>query len=195
MAFELVAIGTSMGGLDALEMIFANLPRDFPAAVAVVQHRHQASDRKLSVFLQQYSAMPLKDAEDKEEILPGWIYLAPANYHLLIETRQNKNDRYYYALSTEASVSYARPSINVLFESVADAYKEKVIGIILTGASDDGARGLAKIKQRGGLAIVQEPATAESRTMPEAAIATVAVDRILPLQAIAPFLIDLCQPA
>lgn len=195
MAFELVAIGTSMGGLYALEVIFANLPRNFPAAIAVVQHRHQASDGKLSACLQQYSAMPLKDAEDKENILPGCIYLAPANYHLLVEAGQNKNDPCHYALSTEAPVSYARPSINVLFESVADAYKEKVIGIILTGASNDGAKGLAKIKQRGGLAIVQAPATAESRTMPEAAIATIAVDWILPLQAIAPFLIDLCQPA
>ena len=112
--------------------------------------------------------------------------MAPANYHLMVEARS-------FALSTDAPVSYARPSIDVLFESAADAYAERVIGVILTGASRDGAQGLAKIKARGGLAVVQEPTTAESHTMPEAAIAAVAVTSILLLKDVAPFLVKVCN--
>ena len=182
---ELVVIGTSLGGLQALEVLLAGLT-NFPVPVAVVQHRHKDS-HKMSTVLQQYSALPLKEVEDKEMIVPGWVYLAPADYHLLVEAGN-------FALSTEAPVEYARPSINVLFESAADTYAEKVIGVILTGANHDGVQGLAKIKARGGLTVVQEPATAQSRTMPEAAIAAVAVNWILKLREIAPLLVNLCQP-
>lgn len=188
MAFELVVVGTSLGGLRALEVLLAGLPKNFPVSVAVVQHRHKNSDDTLLKVLQQYSALPLKDAEDKEVIVPGQVYLAPADYHLLVEAGN-------FALSTEAPVSYARPSIDVLFESAADTYAAKVIGVILTGANHDGAQGVAKIKACGGLVVVQEPTTAESRTMPEAAIAAVAVNWILTLSEIAPLLVKLCQPA
>ena len=184
--FELVVVGTSLGGLHALEVLLSGLPKSFPLSLAVVQHRHKDSDNTLSIFLQRHSALPLKEAEDREMIVPGWVYLAPANYHLMVEARS-------FALSTDAPVSYARPSIDVLFESAADAYAEKVIGVILTGASRDGAQGLAKIKARGGLAVVQEPATAESHTMPEAAIAAVAVNSILLLKDVAPFLVEVCN--
>lgn len=200
MAFELVVVGTSLGGLRALEVLLAGLPDNFPAAVAVVQHRHKDSENTLSFFLQQHSALPLKEPEDKEVIVPGHIYLAPADYHLLVEAPC------YFALSTEAPVEYARPSIDVLFESAADAYAKKVIGVILTGSNQDGAQGLAKIKARGGLTVVQAPTTAESRPMPEAAlalakrgdsaqlsegIATATVDWILSLSEIAPFVVNL----
>jgi two-component system chemotaxis response regulator CheB len=185
-SFELIVVGTSMGGLNALSILLAGLPKSFLVPVAVVQHRHKDSDNTLSSFLQRHSTLPLKAVEDKEIIMPGWIYLAPADYHLLVEQGS-------FALSTEAPVSYARPSIDVLFESAADVYAERVIGVILTGANHDGAQGLAKIQQRGGLAIIQDPATAESRTMPEAAIATVKPDWILPLSGIAPCLVKLCQ--
>jgi two-component system chemotaxis response regulator CheB len=168
--------------------VLAGLPKGFSAAVAVVQHRHRVSDLSLSNFLQQYSVLPLKEAEDKESVLPGHIYLAPADYHLLVEVGS-------FALSTEAPVIYARPSIDVLFESAADAYAERVIGVILTGASHDGAQGLAAIKAQGGLAVVQEPTTAESATMPKAALNAVNVDKILLLSAIAPFLVQVCHPA
>lgn len=188
MAFELVVVGTSLGGLHALEVLLAGLPKGFPVSVAVVQHRHKDSENTLSFFLQQHSLLPLKEPEDKEAIVPGQVYLAPADYHLLVEPGS-------FALSTEAPVEYARPSIDVLFESAADAYAEKVIGVILTGANQDGAQGLAKIKAHGGLAVVQEPATAFSPTMPQAAIALVRVDWILPLSEIAPFVVNLCQPA
>ena len=184
MAFELVVVGTSLGGLRALEILLAGLPKSFPMSIAVVQHRHKSSDNTLITLLQQHSALPLKEPEDKEVLVPGWVYLAPADYHLLVEAGS-------FALSTDAPVWYARPSIDVLFESAADAYAQRVIGVILSGANQDGAQGLAKIKARGGLAVVQEPTTAESRTMPKAAIAAVAVDWILPLEDIAPLLVNL----
>lgn len=191
MAFEMIVIGTSLGGLDALKVLLPGLPKRLPASVTVVQHRHKSSDRMLIEVLQQYSPMLIREAEDKEVVVPGRIYLAPADYHLLFEAGNSQGHIPSFALSTEAPVSYARPSIDVLFESAADVYAEKIIGVILTGASHDGANGLAKIKANGGLAIVQEPATAESRIMPEAAIASVGVDWILSLSDIAPFVVKL----
>lgn len=185
MAFELVVVGTSLGGLHALEVLLSGLTKSFPLSIAVVQHRHKNANT-LSASLQRHSALPLKEAEDKEVIVPGRVYLAPADYHLLVEPGK-------FTLSTEAPVLYARPSIDLLFESAADAYAERVIGVILTGASRDGAQGLAKIKAFGGLTVAQSPATAESRTMPKAAIATVAVDWVLPLAEIAPLLLKVCN--
>ncbi len=186
--YELIVLGTSLGGLRALEVLLAGLPKSFPLPIAIAQHRHKDSDDTLSFFLQRQCALPLKEAEDKEVIIPGRVYLAPADYHLLIEAG-------CFALSTEAPVSYARPSIDVLFESAADAYGNRVIGVILTGASDDGTQGLLRIKAHGGSAIVQDPSTAESPTMPKAAIKSVPVDWILPLRDIAPLLVNLCNRA
>lgn len=194
MTFELVVVGTSLGGLSALEVLLAALPKSFPGSVAIVQHRHKDSDNTLSALLQQHTDLPLKEPEDKEVILPGHIYLAPADYHLLIEAPHHaasQDQRPYFALSTEAPVEYVRPSIDVLFQSAADVYAEKVIGVILTGSNQDGAQGLAKIKARGGLTVVQAPITAASRPMPEAAIKTVAVDWILPLAEIAPLVVKI----
>jgi two-component system chemotaxis response regulator CheB len=192
-----------LGGLHALEVLLAGLPKNLSVPVVIAQHRHKDSDDSLCAFLQHQCALPLKEAEDKEIILPGWVYLAPADYHLLVEAGYSPRDGQdspwvsapTFALSTEAPVLYARPSINVLFESAADAYGEKVIGVILTGASNDGSQGLAKIKSYGGLTIVQDPTSAASPTMPEAAINTVAVDWILPLCDIAPLIINLCHLA
>lgn len=185
MAFELVVVGTSMGGLRALEVILHALPSGLPIAVAIAQHRHRDSDKGLVNHLQSQCVMPVVEAEDKQAIAGGQVYLAPADYHLLVEPG-------HFALSTEAPVTHARPSIDVLFESAADAYGDRTIGIILTGASYDGAQGLAKIKAHGGFTIVQEPATAESPTMPNAALSLVSADKILPLPQIAPFLVNLC---
>ncbi|NJN92448.1 MAG: chemotaxis protein CheB [Leptolyngbyaceae cyanobacterium RM2_2_4] len=185
--FKLVVIGTSLGGLSALKLLLAELPDDFPAAIAVVQHRHRDSEDRMSSFLRPYIALPIKEVVDKDDLLPGTVYVAPADYHLLVEAG-------YFTLSTDEPVSYARPSIDVLFESAADVYGEFVIGVILTGANQDGAKGLAAIKAQGGSTIVQEPSTAESATMPEAAIATAVVDWVLPLSEIAPHLTNLCQP-
>lgn len=188
MALELVVVGTSLGGLSALEILLSGLPKEFPLPIAIVQHRLAQSDETLGLLLQVHCALPVGEPDDKEPIEPGRVYLAPPDYHLLV-------DRGSFALSTEGRVCYARPSIDVLFESAAIAYSERVIGVILTGASKDGSQGLARVKERGGMAVVQAPATAESATMPEAAIAATKVDRILPLPEIAGFLNLCCHMA
>jgi two-component system chemotaxis response regulator CheB len=187
-AYELIAIGTSLGGLSALKTLLGCFPRDFPAALAIVQHRHKESDTALSSFLQQFTVLPVHEVEDKERIQPGNVYFAPADYHLLVEPG-------YFSLSIDEPVSYARPSIDVLLESTADAYTKHAIGVILTGANQDGVRGLSALKARGGKTIVQAPDTAESPILPSAAIAAVDVDMILPLSQIASHLIHLCESA
>jgi two-component system chemotaxis response regulator CheB len=184
MEFKMATIGVSYGGLQALEIIFSGLPANLPIAIAIVQHRHKSSNGELIDFLQQYSLLPVIEIRDKQPIRAGNVYLAPADYHVLIDSG-------HLALSTEAPVTYARPSIDVLFETAADAYGKQVIGIILTGSSSDGARGLAKIAACGGIAIVQEPATAISRIMPDAAIAAVPTAKMLSLSEITSFLVNL----
>ncbi|WP_263971778.1 chemotaxis protein CheB [Leptolyngbya ohadii] len=180
-------MGTSLGGLSALRTVLGSLPGHFPAPIAIVQHRHKESDHTLPCFLQQFVSLPIREVEDKDEIQPGWIYLAPADYHLLVEAG-------HFSLSTDDPVSYARPSIDVLFESAAEVYGSQVVGVVMTGANQDGSRGLSKLKANGGVAIVQDPRTADSPVMPEAAIASVSVNWILPLDQIAPCLIRLCNP-
>jgi two-component system chemotaxis response regulator CheB len=187
MAFEIVVIGASSGGLSALQLILPEFPPEFPLPVVIVQHRRKDADDGLCAFLRKRSRLPLSEPNDKEAVEAGHIYLAPADYHLLIE-------KSIFTLSTESPVGYARPSIDVLFESAADVYQERIIGVILTGSNRDGARGLSRIKSLGGLTVVQDPLDAEARTMPEAAIEATEVDRILPLSEIAPFLNELCHP-
>lgn len=186
----LVVIGTSHGGLGALQILLAMLPREFAAPVVIVQHRTRDHDHDLRGFLQKRCPLPLREPEDKEAIEHGTVYLAPRDYHLLAE-------REGFALSVDAPVSYARPSIDVLFESAAESFGRGVIGVILTGANADGANGLAKIKALGGICIVQEPANAMARQMPDAALEKFAesgceVDYILPLDAITECLLELC---
>ncbi len=181
----IVVIGASLGGLHAVETLLRSLPADFPRPVAIVQHREAGSDDRLGELLQSHTALPVAEAEDKETIVPGRVYLAPADYHLLIENG-------HFALSTEPPVWHARPSIDVLFESAADARGAQVIGVILSGANEDGACGLAAIKRRGGIAVVQDPATAEANAMPNAAIAAAEPDQVLPLEEIVPFLNHVC---
>ena len=188
--YELLVIGCSMGGMHALQVIFGALPKDFPVPVAVVQHRYRTSNEGLPAFLRRHTALNVVDTTDKEWIEPGTVYLAPANYHLLV---QREKERGELSLSVDEAVAYSRPSIDVLFESAADAYGSGVIGVVLTGANADGARGAKRIKSRGGFVIAQDPATAESPAMPQAAIDTARVDRILPLDRIGPFLIELCR--
>ena len=168
--FEIVVIGTSLGGLEALRTLLAGLPSSFCVPVVIVQHRGKESEDTLTPLLQRRCPLVIEEAEDKQTIVPGYVYLAPRDYHLLVEPGR-------FALSSDAAVNQARPSIDVLFESAADAYGSAVIGVILTGANADGARGAARIKQRGGLVVVQDPATAEARAMPDAALAATTVDR------------------
>jgi two-component system chemotaxis response regulator CheB len=183
-AFEIVVVGASVGGLKALQSLLSGLPPGFPLPVVMVQHRGNDSNIGLCEYLARSSSLPVREPEDKEAVLPGHAYLAPRDYHLLIEKRS-------FALSTDPPVTFARPSIDVLFESVADEYEKGVIGVILTGANRDGARGLANIKARGGLTLVQEPASATCAEMPQAAIDLSEVDWVLPLQEIAPCLNEL----
>jgi two-component system chemotaxis response regulator CheB len=185
-SYDIIVIGASLGGLNALTTLLSGLPAGFGLPIAVAQHRHREADDRLAVFLQYYSALEVREAEDKQPLAAGCVYLAPADYHLLL-------DEGALALSTEGPVLSARPSIDVLFESAADAYAARAIGVILTGASDDGARGLAKISRRGGLALIQDPATAESAVMPLAAIAAAQTAHVLALERIAPFLIEISR--
>jgi two-component system chemotaxis response regulator CheB len=184
--YELVAIGTSWGGLSALSRLLADLPAELDQAIVIAQHRStESSEGGLRGLLQSYTDRVIRDAEDKDPIERRHVYLAPPDYHLLVEPG-------WLALSVDDVVQFARPSIDVLFESVADAYGERAIGIILTGANDDGASGLACIKQRGGVAIVQDPGTSERRHMPDAAIAAVDADAVLPIEEMSAFLYGLC---
>jgi two-component system, chemotaxis family, protein-glutamate methylesterase/glutaminase len=188
--YELICIGASWGGLRAVGRVLADLPDEIEQPIVVVQHRHpDVFVRGLLELLGEQTRRPVCDVEDKTPIESNTVYVAPPDYHLLVE-------RGLFALSLDARVQYARPSIDVLFESAADAYGAGVIGIILTGANEDGAAGLARIKARGGVAIVQDPAGAERRTMPDAAIAATAADAVLPLEEIGRFLYGLCvEPA
>ena len=186
MGHELVVIGASWGGVRALGTVLGALPPAFRPAIAIAQHRGaDAPSGGLADVLASRTSLSVHEAVDKEPIVPGHVHVAPADYHLLVE-------RGGLALSTDAPERHSRPSINVLFESAADAYGAEVIGVILTGAGDDGAAGLARIRQRGGVGVVQDPETAERRQMPEAAVAAGGALRVLPLDQIAPFLIAVC---
>lgn len=185
--YELIVIGCSMGGMSALEQIFQLLTPEFPVPIVVAQHRYRTSGEALPSFLRRHSQLSVVDATDKQWIRAGHVYLAPADYHLLVDRGGE------LSLSVDAAVAYSRPSIDVLFESAADAYGSALIGVVLTGANADGARGAARIKQRGGFVVVQDPDTAESAEMPRAAIKAARVDRVLPLNRIGPFLVELCR--
>lgn len=173
----MVVMGMSAGGLRALEKILGALPADFGIPIVAVQHRARESEA-FAALMQSHCALPVHDAEDKEPIVTPGVYLAPPDYHLLVEPG-------YLALSTDEPVSYSRPSIDVLFESAADAYGAGVLAVLLTGANADGSRGLVRIREAGGFTIVQDPLTAESPEMPNAAILARAADRVLPLAGIA----------
>lgn len=182
--YEIIIVGSSWGGLAAVRTLVGGLPRDFGLPVVVVQHRHKDSDRLLATLLQDRTPLTVCEIEDKQPILPSFVFVAPADYHLLVE-------RGHFSLSTDAPVRYARPSIDVAFTSAADAYGRRTVGVVLTGANADGAVGLGSIAKRGGLAIVQSPETAESPTMPRAALDAVPSARVLPIPAIADLLTTL----
>ena len=185
MKYEAIVIGVSSGGVIALNTILRHLPSDFALSIIIVRHQHPHSDDFLARFLDARCSLTVKQADEKEIIMPGKIYIAPPNYHLLIEEDKT------FSLSTNKHIHFARPSIDVLFETAANAFNNRLVGIILTGANDDGSHGLKKIKESGGLTIVQDPDTAEVNTMPKAAIASTKVDYILPLEKIGPFICTL----
>lgn len=173
----IVVIGASIGGLEALKVVLGALPAGFGSAVAVAHHRGKGGRELASRLLSQHVALPVREAEDKESILAGRIYLAPPDYHLLVE-------RDHFALSVDPAVKHARPSIDVLFESAAESWGARVVGVLLTGASEDGTAGLAAVRARGGRALVQDPGTAEDPTMPRSAITAGCADEVFPLEEI-----------
>lgn len=185
--YEAVVIGTSAGGMTALKMILSAWPESFPLSIAIVQHIADHSDSFLAEYLNRISSLTVKEAEDKEFIYPGTAYLAPPGYHLLIEPDLS------FSLSADPHVNFSCPAIDVLFESAADVFSERLIGIILTGASSDGSLGLRTVKAKGGLTIVQNPETAESGYMPQAALDTKSADYIVDLEQIAPLVLKVSE--
>ena len=182
-SIEAVVIGASAGGVQALLTVLADLPRSFHLPLIVVLHLPEGRDSHLAEIFQYRLPISVREAADKETILPGTLYFAGPDYHLLVEMDRT------FSLSSEEPLHYSRPSINVLMESAADAYGPALAGILLTGANEDGATGMARIKQQGGLTVVQDPAEAAVPTMPEAAIRRQAPDFILKLAGIRDFLL------
>ncbi|NQZ83775.1 MAG: chemotaxis protein CheB [Colwellia sp.] len=180
-----IVIGVSAGGFDALDRLVTKLPLDFSFPVVIVQHRIADNDGYLAQHLNLKSASVVKEVIDKEPICAGIVYIAPPDYHLLIERGL------YFSLSKDDKVNYSRPSIDVLFESAADIYRQACLGIILTGKNQDGSMGLAQIVAAGGTAIVQDPQSAIASEMPRAAIKKVPTAAILNLSEIADYLTSL----
>ncbi len=165
MSVQAIVIGASAGGVHALLQVLPALPADFPAPILVVIHVPPRRENAIVSLLSEKCRLIVKEAEDKEPIVPGTIYLGPPDYHLLVE------DDGRIALSSDDAVNHSRPAIDVLFETAADAFGPQLAGIVLTGANHDGAKGLRAISDAGGTAIVQAPATAEVSYMPQAALA------------------------
>ncbi|MCX6296115.1 MAG: chemotaxis protein CheB [Bacteroidetes bacterium] len=182
-----VVIGVSAGGLNAVSFILKKLPVDYKFPIIIIQHRNTEQRDLLEDILQEKSKMKLKQADEKEKIKDGVVYIAPPDYHLLIE-----ND-YTFSLSSDARVKFSRPSIDVLFESASYVYKEKLVGIILTGANNDGSDGIIRIAKKGGVTLAQNPDEAEFPVMPQAAIATGYVKHIFSLLEIQKYLLKINQ--
>lgn len=177
-----VVLGASWGGVDASIRILGALPAGFPVPIFFAQHQRYESESRLAKVLTSRTALRVVAPEDKEPVLPGSVYVSPPGFHMLVESERE------IALSCHWQVHYSRPSIDELFISAADIYGAGVIGVLLTGANEDGAAGIEYIHRRGGITIVQDPVTADAPTMPEAAIATGCVDHIVPLDQIGQFL-------
>lgn len=182
--YDLVVVGTSWGGLAALRTLVSGLPATFRMAVTLVQHRHKESDHLLRTLLQERTALEVCEIEDKMPLKQGRIYVAPPDYHTLVEPG-------HFSLSTEAPVRFSRPSIDLTFLTAADSYAHRTVGVVLTGANADGSAGLRRISDRGGLAIVQNPATAESPLMPAAAVKAVPRARVMELVEMTKFIASL----
>ncbi|XDD48641.1 chemotaxis protein CheB [Leptospira sp. WS92.C1] len=182
MKYEVIVMGASSGGLNAIRSVLTSLSENFSIPIVLVQHVSPRSDGQWIRSLDIIAGLNVKEADEKETIEKGNIYVAPPNYHLLIETNRT------FSLTIDSRVNFARPSIDVLFESAADVYRDKMVGIIFTGANSDGAIGLKRIKELGGTTIVQDPNSAESPYMPEAALSLMPADYILTLEKIAELL-------
>ena len=168
--------------------LLEGLPEGFALPVVIVQHRGKDAESLLAVLLQDHTRLRVEEVEDKQPIERGHVYIAPPDYHLLLEGS-------HFSLSVDAPVRFSRPSIDVMFDSAASACGRRAIGVVLTGANEDGARGLRRIVDAGGRAIVQDPATAEVRTMPQAALRSVPEAEVLPVERIGPRLAEIAAMA
>jgi two-component system chemotaxis response regulator CheB len=185
MRYEVIVIGASAGGLTAIGYLLEHLPADFTIPIIVVQHRSKDPKDLLEELLQSKSKIKVKQADEKEKIQPGVVYIAPPDYHLLIERDRT------FSLTSDEPVRFSRPSIDVLFESAAEVYRNKSVGIILTGANNDGVAGLAAIIREDGIAIVQNPEEAEIQVMPLASLAANKIHHIFTLDQLRAFLVKL----
>jgi two-component system, chemotaxis family, protein-glutamate methylesterase/glutaminase len=176
---EAVVIGASAGGVEALSVLLPALPAGLKAAVMVVLHLPRERRSLLVDIFSRRCNVPVQEAQDKEPVKPGTLYFAPADYHLLVDRGPS------LALSVDSPVHFSRPAIDVLFETAADIYGDRLLGIVLSGASQDGALGLAAIHRHGGCTVVQHPDSAQAPLMPEAALKHSPVDHVLPLEDIA----------
>jgi two-component system chemotaxis response regulator CheB len=183
--YKAIVIGASAGGLFALSNILKILPPDYPIPVIIVQHRSKDQQYLLEEVLQSKCRIRIKQADEKEKVESGFVYIAPPDYHLLIEEDRT------FSLSCDPPVNHSRPSIDVLFETAALAFGETLIGIILTGANEDGALGITTIKKMGGTTIAQDPVDAQFPIMPETAIATNQIAYIRTLEEIGRFLLKI----
>lgn len=181
-SFAIMAIGASWGGVEALSILVRMLPSDWSLPIVIIQHQHAHSGSALEYILSRQTALQVMDAEDKLELQKGQICIAPANYHLLVERGG------IVSLTLDAPVNYSRPSIDVTFSSLAEEYGRRCIGVLLTGANEDGVEGLRQIRNQGGLTIAQSPDEAEAPVMPRAAIEAGVVDKVLSLKAIVPYI-------
>jgi two-component system chemotaxis response regulator CheB len=186
--FDVVAVGASAGGIEALHVVVEALPVDFPAAVLIVQHMDPRHRSMLAGLLSRRCRLPVKQATSGERIEPGAVYIAQPDAHLIVRDGR-------LALTDTKQVHFSRPSIDLLFESVADAYGDRAISVILSGSGVDGADGTRAVKAKGGTTIAQSPATAAHQGMPQAARATGCVDLTLPLHEIGPAIVSLVVPA
>ncbi|MDO7897488.1 chemotaxis protein CheB [Pseudomonas citrulli] len=182
---EAIVVGASAGGVEALLKVFGHLRKGFRLPILVVLHLPDERDSQLAQVFGHRLAVPVEEARDKQDIVPGTLYVATPGYHLSVEADRS------LSLSLEAPVHHSRPSIDVLFESAADVYGRHLLAVVLTGANSDGAKGLAKVRERGGFTVVQDPREAQVATMPEAALALHEPDHILTLQAIGQLLAGL----
>ena len=185
MNYKAVVMGASAGGMETIGAILTKLPLDFTVPILIVQHLSPSSQGYMARYLNKICKIKVKEADEKEKIKPGLVYISPANYHLLVEEDES------LSLTVGPKVNYSRPSIDILFETASDVYQDKLIGVILTGANRDGSMGLKALKDKGGLAIVENPETALVNAMPKAAIEATHVDFILESKDIANKIIEL----
>jgi len=185
---EVLVIGGSAGSIDALLQLFPTLPGSLSFAMIIVLHRKNSADSTLTDILAARTRLPVNEVDDKDPVLPGHIYLAPADYHLLIERTR------LFSLDDSEKVNYSRPSLDVTFESAADSYGPSLVGVLLSGANADGTQGLAAIKKAGGVIIAQKPESAKVAYMPQQAILNTDIDFIFDMPELASFIQRINHP-